>query len=177
MAKQKTVANPINAILTATSGSGFTPMQYASAFVSVSVAGDVLQARMAECLKGMDEAGQKVFRTQFYEAVKAECKEVGMPEDVATRKYNASKTLFSRAKDIAFPNRTKNAGNATKTAKETTAKVKPEVKLVPMSDEQIIVRVGTLGNTFIKDQADRAVFARCLTIISNGIKLATSSKK
>ena len=49
-------------------------------------------------------------------------------------------------------------------------------KLIPLSDAAIIARIGTLGNTFLVE-ADRAILARLLTAISNGIKLATVSKK
>ena len=62
---------------------------------------------------------------------------------------------------------------------DTLAKKVPVTKteLIPLTDDQILIRVGVLGNQFLTAESDRATLGRLITAITNQLHAATGGKK
>jgi hypothetical protein len=80
--------------------------------------------------------------------------------------------------DKPYEKSKKNVLSAKVAGKADTAK-KPAAKteLVPLSDDQILIRVGVLGNQFLTAESDRATLGRLITAITNQLHAATNGKK
>ena len=81
--------------------------------------------------------------------------------------------------DKPYEKSKKNVLSAKVAGKADTAKKVPATKteLVPLTDDQILVRVGVLGNQFLTAESDRATLGRLITAITNQLHAATNGKK
>ena len=81
--------------------------------------------------------------------------------------------------DKPYEKSKKNVLSAKIAGKADTAKKAPAAKteLVPMTDDQILIRVGVLGNQFLTAESDRATLGRLITAITNQLHAATNGKK
>ena len=80
--------------------------------------------------------------------------------------------------DKPYEKSKKNMLSAKITGKADTAKKAPVSKTesVPITDDQILIRVGVLGNQFLTAESDRATLGRLITAITNQLHLATKGK-
>lgn len=80
--------------------------------------------------------------------------------------------------DKPYEKSKKNVLSAKIAGKSDTAKATKvaKVETVAMNDDQILIRVGVLGNSFLTSESDRATLARLITAITNQMHLATKGK-
>lgn len=81
--------------------------------------------------------------------------------------------------DKPYEKSKKNVLSAKVAGKSDTAKTAKVAKTetVAMNDDQILIRVGVLGNQFLTAESDRATLARLIAAITNQLHASTSGKK
>lgn len=173
MATKKIAVIGLAEILTSKSGN-FTAEQYASATVQIAGATYGLSARMATHVKDFDKTALRAFNRTYYKAIKADAADAGLDVPKA---YNRAKNIWAEVMDKLDPERVakRNASKAAKTG-AVTPNPKGDAKDKPIGDAAILKRFGQLATSFLSAE-DKLVATRLIAAISNGIKLATVSKK